>query len=758
VPENRLAKERSPYLRQHRTNPVDWYPWGEEAFARARELDRPVFLSVGYAACHWCHVMEHESFEDPATAALLNEAFVCVKVDREERPDVDALYMQVVQLFGRGGWPMTVLLTPDGRPLLGATYLPAASVQDLCRQITRLWGEDRARLLQQADALTERVQAMSDGPDLPATDADDATLLELARTAMAARFDSKHAGFGDEGSGWRPKFPPHAELLWVLEEPEAAGADALEQARRTLEAMERGGLHDHVGGGFHRYSTDRAWVLPHFEKMLYDNALLARACAAGARQFEAPRLARAARRTFAWLEREMKRPGGGYASSLDADTDGEEGTTITWTAAELAERLTPEQAAVVFDLAGITTEGNFQDEATHRATGRNILHLARPLAEVAARRGLEVPEVLGRWDAAMEALAAPRAARPQPGLDDKVITGWNGLLVSAFARAGRDLDDPALVGRARELAGFLLTACRREDGTLLRFPRGSGPEIPGFCEDHVHLLEGLLDLEDVTGESTWRDAAHDLARRLVAGFQDEQRGGFWRASAEQHEPLLARTKETWDSPIPSDNGTAARALQRLALRTGDAALATAARRTLTAFRPMMGYARMAPGLIALYRALGDAAAGTVAPASAGADVQARSDVVAARAWIERSATRPGQRVALRIELDVDEGWHVGPAGAADDPAATRLTWAAPLPGMRLEALRVSGVRGTITLDAEIVVAEDAAPGPRRLPLQLLVQPCDERGTCLLPVTLPLALALRIGDEDGAPRHPQRFVR
>ncbi|MGE0190633.1 MAG: DUF255 domain-containing protein [Planctomycetota bacterium] len=766
VVENRLAKERSPYLRQHRTNPVDWYPWADEAFARARDLDRPVFLSVGYAACHWCHVMEHESFEDRATAELLNATFVCVKVDREERPDVDALYMQAVQLFGRGGWPMTVLLMPDGRPFLGATYLPAANLRELTKEIARLWKDDRAVLERQADHLAERVKAMSAGPTLPPTDATDEALLALARQAIGARFDPVHAGFGDPQGGWRPKFPPHAELLWVLED-EQAPAVALEHARRTLEAMERGGIHDHVVGGFHRYSTDRAWVLPHFEKMLYDNALLARAYAAAARRFEAPRFARAARRTFGWIEATLARPGGGYASSLDADTHGEEGLTITWPAEELRDHLPPDLAAVVFDLAAITVEGNVLDEVTRRPTGRNVLYVARPVAEVAKRRGLAEDEVLARFDRALDVLAPVRARRPQPGLDDKVITAWNGLVLSAFARAAGDLGEPRLLERARGLATFLLERARRDDGTLLRFPRDSGPEIPAFADDHVHLAEGLLDLHDATGEARWLEAALDLARRLVDGFEDPVRGGFWTTSSAVHESLLARTKEAWDSPIPSDNGTAARLLVRLASHTNDAAWRETAARTLRAWRPLLANAAMAPGLVALYRALAEAHEGELATrAPAAPDAEAAGDVVRVRAWIERVQAVRESRVRIAVEIELDAGWHVGPLDEARGAAATRVRLGRPLVGLALGEPRViagepydgeaPGWQGTLQLAIDLLLAADVAAGPRRLPLEVVVQPCDDRGTCLLPITLDLALALRVAEAEGPARHPERF--
>jgi uncharacterized protein YyaL (SSP411 family) len=533
---NRLATERSPYLRQHMHNPVDWWPWGPEAFAKAKERDVPVFLSVGYAACHWCHVMEHESFEDAATAALLNEAFVCVKVDREERPDVDDVYMTAIQVTtGRGGWPMTCVLTPDGRPFVALTYLPRAALQDLARRVRSTWTGQRARVEAAADDVASAVRASAAGIDLPAVPGSDAEIVASAVERLRADFDPVHGGFDRV-----PKFPPHAALLLLLDRGGAVGGEAgLSMARRTLDAMASGGIRDHVGGGFHRYSTDAVWLLPHFEKMLYDNALLARAYLEAHAIDREPRWARVARSTLDWVVREMSVEGGGYASSLDADTEGHEGLTYTWTVDELAEALGKEDGALAARAFGARPEGNYDEEATRRPAGRNVLHLALPVADLAESLGLPAAHLGPRLDGLRGRLLAARAKRSQPGRDGKVVTAWNGLLLGAFARAGTVLGDAAWTERARDLARFLLRASR-DGGRLLRFPKASGPTIPGFLDDHAHLADGLLDLAEATGEPGWADEAATLAGALLAGFAAP--GGGFHSTSTAHEALLARPR------------------------------------------------------------------------------------------------------------------------------------------------------------------------------------------------------------------------
>ncbi|MFO0932439.1 MAG: thioredoxin domain-containing protein [Planctomycetota bacterium] len=764
APLNRLAGERSPYLKQHQSNPVDWWPWGPEAFAEAKRLDKPVFLSIGYAACHWCHVMAHESFEDEATAKVMNEVFLNVKVDREERPDVDDVYMAAVQLTtGHGGWPMSVYLLPDGRPFLARTYLRKQDVVATAVRVAELWKTDRARIEGAADELADAIRQQAAGPRLPAHTGSDAELVAEAVAQSVASFDRERGGFDR-----RPKFPPHAHLLAFLDrDGTAAGPEALEMARVTLDGMARGGVHDHVGGGFHRYSTDAEWLVPHFEKMLYDNALLACAYARAAVVLKEPRHAEVVRGILGWVEREMAVAGGGYASSLDADTDGEEGLTYTWTPDEVRAAL-PDAglAALVLDVYGVRDGGNYLEEASGKPSGRSILHLREPLAKTAARLGRPLADLDRDLARARATLLAVRARRAQPGLDGKVLTSWNGLLLSAFAAAGTALHEPRFLDAGRALARFLLDHARDGD-RLLRFPKASGPAIPGFLDDHVHLADGLLDLADATGEPAWADAARALADQVLARFADPA-GGFF-ATSDAHERLLARSKDAFDTPIPSANATAARVLLRLADRTGLASYRAAADRTIATFRALV--ARAPGGTMAFVRVVAARAAAEargVVPVAG--DVSGREGPLAVEAFLERGEARPGTVVRVLLRVTLDPGWHVNPAGPArGDLVPTSLTLAAPAtvelrsvgfpaatsapPGPG--AAPVPLLAGTFDVEAALAIPAGAALGPRKVGLVLGFQPCDAT-SCRLPTSLRVDLPLRFEAQDAPPRHPALF--
>ena len=762
-PRNRLAGERSPYLRQHMHNPVDWRPWGPEAFAAAKAADKPVFLSVGYAACHWCHVMERESFEDEAAAAALNDVFVCVKVDREERPDVDEVYMASIQVTsGRGGWPMSVFLLPDGRPFLARTYLPKAALIETARRIGSMWRSDRGRLEGVAEEISNAVRQHASGPSLPPFQGGDEDLLRAAVSAASSEFDRERGGFDRV-----PKFPPHAHLLAFLDRDGATGGeDGLAMARRTLDAMAAGGIHDQVGGGFHRYSTDAAWLLPHFEKMLYDNALLAQAYAAAYARWKDPRHAEVLRGLLGWVVREMAVEGGGFASSLDADTEGEEGLTYTWTPAELVAALGPADAALAGRVYGVTPEGNFQDEATRRRTGRSILYLPRPLAAMARDHSRPVADLEADLYRIRPRLLEVRAKRAQPGRDGKVITSWNGLLVSAFVAAGRALDEPAWTARAKDLARFLLDHSR-DGGRLLRFPKGSGPAIPAFLDDHAHMADGLLDLADATGDAAWAEAAQGLADAVLAGFSDPA-GGFW-SSGSAHESLLSRHKDGFDSPIPSGNATTARVLLRLAARTGKPAYAAAANATISAFRPLV--ARAPSGTMAFVRAVADRLAfeatggGPAAP-----DAVVRRGPLRVEAFLERAEARPGTTVRVVLRVALDDGWHVNPSGpASGDLVPTTLALAQPspvaldrvvfhpaAPAVAAGAADVGrALSGRFEVHAVLAIPAGAALGPRRVGLRLGFQPCDA-DSCRSPDEALVDLPLRFEVEDAPARHPAVF--
>ena len=589
---NRLALETSPYLLQHAHNPVDWRPWGEEAFTEAKARGVPVFLSIGYSTCHWCHVMEEESFEDPQLAQALNERWVCIKVDREERPDVDAVYMQAVQLLtGHGGWPMSVFLTHEKKPFFAGTYFPPGDGQRGARvgfltvvtQLSRIFAEERPRAEESAQDLAEAV-AKALRPEAPAT-------LPGA-AALAGALDHDLHVFDPREGGVRraPKFPSSLNVRFLLRVHARTGAkEPLLMAWLTLEKMALGGLYDQVGGGFHRYSTDAQWLVPHFEKMLYDNALLAIAYTEAWQLFsglpgaapdgmawsvKAAFCKRIALETLAYLDKEQSDPRGGFWSAADADSEGEEGTFFVWTPLQLAAALGHDDGAKLAALYGVTPEGNFE--------GKSVLSLAH------------VPqgEDLALLERARPKLYAARALRPWPLIDRKVLASWNGLAISAFARAGLAFAEPALVQRAGRAADELLST-HLQGSYLLRTSLAGVPRHPGLLEDHAFLAAGLLDLFEATGAPRWLTGARGLHRTLRARFADEA-GGFFR-TPEGHEALLAREKPAYDGAEPTGNSVAALNLLRLAALTGEDGYRSEAEALLRAFGATLAAAPAALG-------------------------------------------------------------------------------------------------------------------------------------------------------------------
>jgi uncharacterized protein len=576
---NRLADETSPYLLQHAHNPVDWYPWGEEALARAGELDRPIFLSIGYAACHWCHVMERESFEDEQAAADLNASFVAIKVDREERPDLDSIYMNAVQAMTRqGGWPMSVFLTPDGRPFYGGTYFPdeprhgLPSFRQLLARIAELWASQRDEIEQTATHVAEHIRNEQDAPARLAEQIsgkpapDPGLLLRGVVETLRRDFDAVDGGWGGA-----PKFPQPMTLELLLREHlRTAARDPLVIAEKTLDAMAAGGIYDHLGGGFARYATDRQWLIPHFEKMLYDNAQLARVYSHAAQVTGDDHYAYVARETLDFVTHELRNPpGGAFASSLDADTDGQEGRTYTWQAAEIREILADD--APLFEAAyGVTPAGNWE--------GRTILHRVRSDTELAAAFGRPRDEVRETLVQARVNLLRVRDARPQPARDDKVLTSWNGLLIGALAEAGTSLHEMALVEIATEAADFVLDYLRTDDGRLLRSWKDGRARHSGTLEDHAHLADGLLALYEATFEERYFVAARELADLILERFSADE-GGF-HDTADDAEALFARPRSLQDNAIPSGGAMATTVLLRLAAFTGEGRYRSAAERAL----------------------------------------------------------------------------------------------------------------------------------------------------------------------------------
>ncbi len=545
---NRLAAQTSPYLLQHKDNPVDWYPWGAEALERARDDDRPILLSIGYAACHWCHVMERESFEDPETAGYMNDHFVCVKVDREERPDLDSIYMEAVQgMTGHGGWPLTAFLDPEGVPFYGGTYFPPEPRQGLpsllmvMEAVVESWGTQRERIRASAARIRDQLGAIARIE--PSAEPLGPGEVDAALNRLRLLADMRHGGFGEA-----PKFPPSAALDLLL----ARGvADVVEV---TLDAMAHGGLYDQVGGGFARYSVDDVWLVPHFEKMLYDNALLARTYLHGWQELGHERWRRVCEQTLDWAVREMRGPEGGFHSALDADSEGEEGRFYLWTPAEIGEALEPAGLGGAADelraYFGVTPEGNFEQ--------RSILHLpGGPEAEP--------PEGL---DDARRALYAYRSRREWPGKDDKRLTSWNALMIAALADAGAVLERSNYLDAATACAEFIWRELRDDRGHLLRTYRDGRAHLAGYLEDYGYLVEALLTLYEATFEVRWFDAARQTADLMIELFADPERGGFF-TTAHDHERLIARRKDFDDHPIPSGNSSAAYGLLRLAALTGE---------------------------------------------------------------------------------------------------------------------------------------------------------------------------------------------
>ena len=554
---NRLANSTSPYLLQHADNPVDWHEWGDEAFELARREDRPVLLSIGYSACHWCHVMAHESFEDPATAAIINERFVPVKVDREERPDVDRIYMEAVQaMSGQGGWPMTVFLAPDGRPFFAGTYYPPTdrpnypSFGRVMDAVHDAWTTRRQEVEQQASELSGAI-----GRSLPPTQqVPGAEALRPAYERLASSFDGSNGGFGGA-----PKFPQAPTLEYLLRVSEEDWApQATKMLEVTLEKMAHGGIYDQLGGGFARYSVDDRWLVPHFEKMLYDNALLARLYLR-AWQVTGNELFRTiAAETLDYILADLGQPDGGFSSAEDADSEGQEGKFYVWTFDEMTQAV-GDAASIAAVHFGLTAKGNFE--------GSNVL-TARPIAETARLLGIDPGEAATEVAKSRESMLKKRSERVRPGLDDKVVAAWNGLAMRALAEAGAVLGESKYVTAAEGNAEFVLSQMRRPDGRLLRSWRLGKAEIPAFCEDYAAQALGFFALYEATGQLDWYISARQLVSDMIDLFGDHEEGGFFTTGRDA-EQLISRPKELQDNPTPSANSMAAEALARLAAYTGD---------------------------------------------------------------------------------------------------------------------------------------------------------------------------------------------
>ena len=586
---NRLIHEKSPYLLQHAYNPVDWYPWGDEAFKKAKAEDKPVFVSIGYSTCHWCHVMEKECFEDEEVAKLMNETFVCIKVDREERPDLDSAYMAVCQVMGRScGWPLNVIMTPDKNAFFAASFIPktgrfgVTGMMELVPQISEIWRTRRAELeaagediKHSIEALEERTAESDMGKDV----------LEDGYEKLFLRFDEENGGFGQA-----PKFPSPHNLLFLLRYwSRTKEKTALMMAEKTLRAMRLGGIFDQIGFGFHRYSTDAQWLIPHFEKMLYDQALLALAYTEAYQATGAGKFKVTAKETLEYALRDMAAPEGGFYAAEDADSEGEEGKFYLWTEEEIREALSPADADLAVKLFAIEKNGNYV-EPTGKRSGRNILHFAKPLDETAAEFHLTLDELIPKLGKISKLLYKLREQRVHPGKDDKVLTDWNGLMIAALARASSVFGGQRYLRAAVKASRFILKSLRDESGLLYhRYAKGERA-VGGFLDDYAFLVWGLIEVYEASFKDEYLQAALELTERMISRFWDPTNGGFY-FTAENAEDPLPRRKEVYDGAVPSGNSVAMLNLQRLARLTGDSAFEELASKLGKAFS---GEVRRAP--------------------------------------------------------------------------------------------------------------------------------------------------------------------
>ncbi len=721
--ENRLARESSPYLLLHKSNPVDWYPWGEEALSRAREEEKPIFLSVGYSTCYWCHVMERESFSDEAVAELMNREFVNIKLDREERPDLDEIYMTATQVLTQhGGWPNSVFLTPDLKPFFAGTYFPPEDRQGMpgfrrvVHSMTEAWKNRRDDVREQAEGVSESIRRFMEERTRPSDRVPGAGVAMESFRALGQRFDARWGGFGGA-----PKFPTPANLL-LLEEFVDSEPFAAQMLTETLDQMARGGIYDRLGGGFHRYATDDEWKIPHFEKMLYDNGLLLELYAREWGRNGDPEIERILRETVTWLDREMTADDGAFWSALDAETEGVEGAFYVWTADELRGVLGDEEYGFLASLYGFDVDPFFE--------GRHyVLHLPRPLAEQAQRRQMSLEEITGQVDTLRQRLLEARAQRQMPLTDQKVMADWNGMAIAGLAEAGRLLPDPSFVERASRAAAAV-EAQLRPEGRLLHVTRGEQPPVTAFLSDYVYLVRGLLALHRAGAGERWLELAVDLTREQREHLEDPQ-GGFFVTEA--GDDVLFRSKEAFDGATPAANSIAALNLIELAEVTGDSGWRDAAEQTLRGFTSLVeqlpdGARTMA---VAARRFGGEDAAPTHA------EPPEETPVSVTASWTGETGDE-GWR-PFEVVLDVETGWHLY-SSAESTFQGVEIAADGELRGVELQPAE----RGSLELDGEsietwsgrvCITGELASSGTA---LAVRFQPCDD-SRCLAPVTAEIEL-------------------
>ena len=565
---NRLIYEKSPYLLQHAYNPVDWYPWGSEAFEKARRENKPIFLSIGYSTCHWCHVMEKESFEDPRVARLMNETFISIKVDREERPDLDHIYMTVCQILtGSGGWPLTIFMTPDKKPFYAATYIPKETrfgrmgMIDLIPRIKEIWMDRKDELLKSADKI---LAALKKTETEPLGEELDVSTLDTAYQQLKERFDDGQGGFSDA-----PKFPtPHNFLFLLRYWVRTGNQKAIKMVEKTLEEMRKGGIYDQIGFGFHRYSTDKEWLVPHFEKMLYDQAMLSMAYVETYQATGREIFGNTAREIFSYVLRDMRAPEGGFYSAEDADSEGVEGKFYVFKEEEIRQILEKKTADLIIRVFNVEKKGNFMEEATGRPTGANILHLKKSISQMALDVKMSEQELQDRLDSARQKLFAFRKKRPHPYKDDKILTDWNGLMIAALAKGSRVFEEPMYAEGAKKAVDFIWAHLRKADGRLLHRYRDGEAKITAHLDDYAFLIWGLIEIYEATFEARYLKMALDLNTDMVNHFWDDGSGGLF-FTPDDGEKLIIRKKEINDGAIPSGNSVAMLNMLKLSRLTGN---------------------------------------------------------------------------------------------------------------------------------------------------------------------------------------------
>ncbi|MCW8131647.1 MAG: DUF255 domain-containing protein [Planctomycetota bacterium] len=745
---NRLAKETSPYLLQHRHNPVDWYPWGDEAFEKARKEDKPVFLSVGYSACHWCHVMERESFEDEEVAKLLNARFVSIKIDREERPDVDDIYMRYVHLTRQsGGWPMSVVVTPEGAPFFGGTYYPKPVFMQVMNRVADAWKEKkddiRKHTQQVVEILNEEANARYKPPERP---------LSRATVRGVTKMLERFFDFQNGGLQSQRKFPPHMTMEMLVElaakDPQNAGVRGM--LTLTLDKMQLGGIHDHLGGGFHRYATDPIWFLPHFEKMLYDNAQLGRYFSRASVVLKNPEYARTARGIFDWVLREMTAPEGVFYSAYDADSEGEEGKFYVWDKKEIDELLGAD-APLFCEVYGVEAGGNFREEATGHETGLNIPHLKEGLAGHAARLKTSEDALRAKLEPLKQKLLAARVKRVWPHLDDKILTSWNAMTIGAMAKGAVYLNEPKYLQAALKAAGWLLKNHRDAKGRWLATSRKGDARLAAYLDDHACLANAFMDLFDATGDARWRDEAAAVVKILDAHFWDEKHGGYFFV-ADDHEKLLVRVKNPSDNATPSGNGIAAQALVRLAKATGERAYAERAGRLFAAFHTLLDLApvQVESMLLALEWHL-DATGAKDAPAPKPKDqAKVQRGPVIAELLVGLDKLPAGGRLPVAVRLTIDEGYHIqANADKKGALAATSVTLTGETVGAlkeltypEAERLGEERIYRTEAIVLGMLEVRKEVTGAQVIEVEVSFQACNDKN-CLLPERVPLRLTLPV---------------